>query len=164
MAYHTWNTSIRRTGLRKTRIIAVVGSLGKTTTMRSVSSVLDITPHKNAHRNFKSGLALSLLRLPISAPHGVVEVGIDQAGLMGIYARMILPDVTVVTSTEKGEKVYSERGLSMAAEMSMEQLIDKFKRNAKGIIGESKTEEAIEAILGLDDLKDISMMMRLLVP
>ncbi|NNG06275.1 MAG: hypothetical protein HKM90_00960 [Desulfobacteraceae bacterium] len=74
------------------------------------------------------------------------------------------PDVTVVTSGEAGQKIYSERGLSMATEMSQERLIDKFKRNAQGITGESKTRESIDVILGLEEQEDISMLMKLLVP
>jgi 2-methylcitrate dehydratase len=52
----------------------------------------------------------------------------------------------------------------MATEMSEERLIDKFKRNAQGIIGESKASEAIDALLGLKKQEDISMLMKLLVP
>ena len=74
------------------------------------------------------------------------------------------PDVTVVTSGEAGQKIYSERGLSMATEMSQERLIDKFKRNAQGITGESKASESIDVILGLEEQEDISMLMKLLVP
>jgi 2-methylcitrate dehydratase PrpD len=74
------------------------------------------------------------------------------------------PDVTVVTSGEAGQKIYSERGLSMATEMSQERLIDKFKRNAQGITGEAKTSESIDVILGLEEQEDISMLMKLLVP
>lgn len=74
------------------------------------------------------------------------------------------PDVTVVTSGEKGEKVYSEIGLSMDSEMSEERLIDKFKRNVQGVIGESKARESIDVILGLEEQKDISTLMKLLVP
>jgi hypothetical protein len=74
------------------------------------------------------------------------------------------PDVTVVTSGEAGQKIYTERGLSMATEMSKERLIDKFKRNAQGITGESKASESIDVILGLEEQEDISMLMKLLVP
>ncbi|NIR14317.1 MAG: MmgE/PrpD family protein [Desulfobacterales bacterium] len=74
------------------------------------------------------------------------------------------PDVTVVTSGEADQKIYSERGLSMATEMSGERLVDKFKRNVQGIIGESKASESIDVILGLEAQEDISMLMRLLVP
>ena len=74
------------------------------------------------------------------------------------------PDVTVVCSGEKGEKIYSERGLSMASEMSEERLIDKFRRNVQGVIGESKARESIDAIFGLEEQKDIATLMKLLVP
>ena len=62
------------------------------------------------------------------------------------------------------QKIYSERGLSMATEMSEERLIDKFKRNIQGITGESKAREAIDVLLGLEEQEDISLLMKLLVP
>ena len=74
------------------------------------------------------------------------------------------PDVTVVVSVRGDRKVYSERGLSMATEMSEERLIDKFKRNVQGITGESKASEAINVLLGLEEQEDISVLMKLLVP
>lgn len=74
------------------------------------------------------------------------------------------PDVTVVTSGEKDQKIFSGKGLSMATEMSEERLIDKFKRNAKGITGESKASESIDVILGLEEQEHISMLMKRLVP
>jgi hypothetical protein len=74
------------------------------------------------------------------------------------------PDVTVVASVEGEQKIFSGKGLSMTAKMSEERLIDKFRRNAQGITGESKAREATDAILGLEAQKDISMLMKLLVP
>ena len=73
-------------------------------------------------------------------------------------------DVTVVVSVGGDQKIYSERGLSMATEMSEERLIDKFKRNIQGITGESKAREAIDVLLGLEEQEDISLLMKLLVP
>ncbi|MGD9040777.1 MAG: MmgE/PrpD family protein [Desulfobacteraceae bacterium] len=74
------------------------------------------------------------------------------------------PNVTVETSGETDKKIYSERGLSMGTKMSEERLIDKFKRNTEGIIGESKASESIDVILELEEQEDISMLMDLLVP
>ncbi|MBW1996535.1 MAG: MmgE/PrpD family protein [Deltaproteobacteria bacterium] len=74
------------------------------------------------------------------------------------------PDITVVTTRGKGQKVYSERGLSIAAEMSQESLIEKFKRNTQAVIGESKAMDSVDAILRLEEQEDISGLMKLLVP
>ena len=74
------------------------------------------------------------------------------------------PDVTVVVSGGGDQKIYSERGVSLATEMSEERLIDKFKRNVQGITGESRAIEAIDVIMGLEEQEDISMLMKLLVP
>ncbi|MDY7038999.1 MAG: hypothetical protein SV375_22955, partial [Thermodesulfobacteriota bacterium] len=74
------------------------------------------------------------------------------------------PDVTVVTLNDKGKKVYSERGVSMAAEISEEGLIDKFRRNVHGVIGGYKAEKAIDTILRLENEDDISTVMQFFVP
>ena len=74
------------------------------------------------------------------------------------------PNVTVITSREEGQNIHSGRGLSKAIEMSEERLIDKFKRNAQWITGESKASDSIDVILGLEEQEDISMLMKLLVP
>jgi len=91
-------TMHRATFARRTKVVAVVGSLGKTTTTRTVRAVLEgdfsfLTP-KNAY-NF---LAISLLKTRPRDPYAVLEVGIARQGEMAGYARMIRPDIAVVTS------------------------------------------------------------------
>jgi UDP-N-acetylmuramoyl-tripeptide--D-alanyl-D-alanine ligase len=55
-------------------------------------------PRTVVNRNFKGFLALALLRIRPGQRRGVVEVGISHAGEMAPYARMLRPDVAVVTS------------------------------------------------------------------
>ncbi len=87
----------RRTGLRGTRLVAVTGSLGKTSTTTAVAAVLGAKANPDA-RNFGSFLALTLLRhRPKSRPL-VVEVGISRRGQMARYARMLRPDVVLLTA------------------------------------------------------------------
>lgn len=89
-------TMYRRAVLRHTRVVVVTGSLGKTTTARAISAALGAAAADSA--NYKSSVALSVLRIPPWRRLAVVEAGIDGPGQMIRYARMIKPDVAVMTS------------------------------------------------------------------
>jgi UDP-N-acetylmuramyl pentapeptide synthase len=88
----------RRAFLHRVRIVAVVGSFGKTTTARAVQAALGESPSQQPGANSGGWLALALLRLSPRRRHGVIEVGINGPGQMARYARTIRPDVGVVTS------------------------------------------------------------------
>ena len=88
----------RRTAVRRTRIVAVVGSFGKSTTTNAVVTALGGTPYPGSQRNISSFLARGLFRIRPGDRHAVLEVGIGEIGEMAPYARMIRPDITVVTS------------------------------------------------------------------
>lgn len=85
-------------GIPRKRLIAVVGSLGKSTTTRALRALLLETDHYQSFSNYGSRLAENLLRSPFWQPRDVLEVGISGPGQMRDYARMIRPDVVVVTS------------------------------------------------------------------
>lgn len=91
----------RRTLGRRTRVIAVVGSFGKTTTAAAIQTVLGMAPQA-PHQFFRgptyTGLALSLIRTPPWRRWAAFEVAIDGPGQMAPYARMLRPDIVVVTS------------------------------------------------------------------
>jgi len=88
----------RRTVIRKTRIVTVVGSFGKSTTVRSVLKALGGDVHKAFDLNAYSSVARALLRTRPHDRHAVIEVGIDGLGQMAVYAGVIRPDIAVVTS------------------------------------------------------------------
>lgn len=88
----------RRTLVRRVRVVAVVGSLGKSTTTRAVAAALGAPSHPDMLRNSWSLLALAILRLQRRQPHAVIEVGIAGPGQMRGYAGMVRPDITVVTA------------------------------------------------------------------
>ncbi|MFC1883724.1 Mur ligase family protein [Thermodesulfobacteriota bacterium] len=88
----------RRTIIRNVRIVAIIGSLGKTTTARAVATGLGIPVHPNIGRNANVQVAKALLRIRPGNSHGVIEVGVSNTGQMKKYARLIRPDMTVVTS------------------------------------------------------------------
>lgn len=88
----------RRTLVRNTHVVAVVGSFGKSTTVRAVSAALGVQVHPDFELNAFSSVARAVLRIRHNDRHAVIEAGIDQPGQMADYARVIRPDITVVTS------------------------------------------------------------------
>jgi amino acid adenylation domain-containing protein len=103
---HLWKSSLevtrwyRRTLGRHTRVIAVTGTHGKTTTTRAVKAALGVavTPWTDANANCYAFVPQALARHGWRPPHAVVEVGIGSPGQMRRYARALRPDVAVVTS------------------------------------------------------------------
>lgn len=87
----------RRTLLRPTGVIAVVGSFGKTTTTRAVAAALGPECCSKAIGNARSFIADAVLRISPGAPWAVLEVGIDGPGQMERLARMVHPRIVVVT-------------------------------------------------------------------
>ena len=101
----------RRTILRRTTVVAVVGSYGKTTTTRAVAAALGLG-EQPLRGNSWSYLAWSVLRHRVGSPL-VIEVGISRPGQMRAYARMLRPDLVVVTSVG-GEHRISLDGIETA--------------------------------------------------
>jgi UDP-N-acetylmuramoyl-tripeptide--D-alanyl-D-alanine ligase len=114
-----------RTALRGTRVIAVVGSFGKTTAVRACAAALALEPDSDRGKNAWSGLARTILRVRRGERRAVFEVGIDGPGQMRGYSRLLRPDVAVVmsigsehhrslatTETTRDEKAEMVRGLA----------------------------------------------------
>jgi len=87
----------RRLALRHTCLVVVIGSFGKTTTARAISVALGGMDQDVNWYNFKSGVATAVLKIPPWRRFAVIEAGIDGVGQMIQYAKMIRPDVAVVT-------------------------------------------------------------------
>jgi UDP-N-acetylmuramoyl-tripeptide--D-alanyl-D-alanine ligase len=87
----------RRTLLRRVAIVAVVGSFGKTTTTRAVLSALGLEAARHTGWNARAALADAILCISPRAKHAVIEAGISGKGQMEGYARLLRPDIAVVT-------------------------------------------------------------------
>ncbi len=85
---------------RRPRIVAVIGSVGKTTTMRTVSAALGLQVSRPAFLNANSHAAVgrALLSVRPWQTHAVLEVAINGPGQMRIQATTVRPDVVVVTA------------------------------------------------------------------
>ena len=104
VSYHAWPilagvaAAYRRSLARGTRVVAVTGSFGKTTTARAIATALGEQPRPDIGFNARAYLALPILRIRPGQRHEVIEVGISRPGDMSAYARVLGPDVAVVTS------------------------------------------------------------------
>ncbi len=88
----------RRRLARTTRVVAVVGTFGKTTTTRATLAALGMDPESAAAHNSWSAIAQRILAARPTDRHVVLEVGIDGPGQMQRYAELVQPDAVVVTS------------------------------------------------------------------
>ncbi|EJT05124.1 UDP-N-acetylmuramoylalanyl-D-glutamyl-2,6-diaminopimelate--D-alanyl-D-alanine ligase [Rhizobium sp. CCGE 510] len=85
----------------KARIIAVTGSVGKTTTKEMLRHVL--SPSGKVHASVASfnnhwGVPLTLARMPEDTDYGVFEVGMNHPGEIRPLVAMIRPDVVIITT------------------------------------------------------------------
>jgi UDP-N-acetylmuramyl pentapeptide synthase len=104
IAYRSWPLLSRlarlnrHTLVRKTRVIAVAGSFGKSTTTRAIAAALGVPEHASMLSNSWFWIAFALLRIRPGQRHAVIEVGISKPGQMKGYARTVGPDVAVITA------------------------------------------------------------------
>ena len=83
------------------RVVAVTGSVGKTTTkemLRSALSAFGATHAAEASYNNHWGVPLTLARMPSAAAFAAVEVGMNNAGEILPLACLAVPHVAVVTT------------------------------------------------------------------
>ncbi len=85
------------------QVIAVTGSVGKTTTkemLRTVLASFGPTHAAVASYNNQWGVPLTLARMPPDAVFCVAEIGMNHPGEIAPLARLARPDVAVITAIE----------------------------------------------------------------
>jgi UDP-N-acetylmuramoyl-tripeptide--D-alanyl-D-alanine ligase len=83
------------------QVIAVTGSVGKTSTKEALRRVLGAqgeTHASVASFNNHWGVPLSLARCPATARFAVFEIGMNHAGEIGPLVKMVRPQVAIVTT------------------------------------------------------------------
>ncbi len=83
------------------KMLAVTGSVGKTTTkemLRAALSAFGPTHAAEASYNNHWGVPLTLARLPANAAFCVAEIGMNHAGEIAPLARLVAPHVAIVTA------------------------------------------------------------------
>jgi len=84
-------------------IIAVTGSVGKTSTKEMLRLALAATGETYANEgslNNHWGVPLSLARLPATAHYGVFELGMNHAGELTALSKQVRPHVALITNIE----------------------------------------------------------------
>ncbi len=85
------------------RVVAITGSVGKTGAKEALGRVLSAqapTFASPASFNNQFGVPLSLAALPPEARYGVFELGMNHPGEIAPLARMVRPDVALITTVE----------------------------------------------------------------
>ncbi len=85
------------------RIVAVTGSVGKTSTKEALALALrsDGETHAStASFNNHWGVPLSLARLPLSARYAVFEIGMNHPGEITPLVRLVRPHIAIITAIE----------------------------------------------------------------
>src|ERR1700742_1229366 len=85
------------------KVIAVTGSVGKTSTKEALRAVLGAQGETHASAasfNNHWGLPLSLARCPASARYAIFEIGMNHAGEIEPLVKMVRPHVAIVTTVE----------------------------------------------------------------
>jgi UDP-N-acetylmuramoyl-tripeptide--D-alanyl-D-alanine ligase len=101
------------------RLIAVTGSVGKTTTKEMLRTALAAqapTHAAVASYNNHWGLPLTLARLPADAAYCVAEIGMNHAGEIAPLARLARPHVAVITAIAPAHIGYLGSLAAIAAE------------------------------------------------
>jgi UDP-N-acetylmuramoyl-tripeptide--D-alanyl-D-alanine ligase len=83
------------------RVIAVTGSVGKTTTKEMLRACLSrLGPTHAADKSFNNhwGVPLTLSRMPADTRYGVFEIGMNHAGEITPLTKMVRPHVAIVTT------------------------------------------------------------------
>ncbi|KUF09165.1 UDP-N-acetylmuramoyl-tripeptide--D-alanyl-D-alanine ligase [Pseudoponticoccus marisrubri] len=94
--------ALGRAGRARTqaRVVAVTGSVGKTSTKEMLRTVLGAQGRVHAAEksyNNHWGVPLTLARMPREAEFAVIEIGMNHPGEIAPLARMARPDVALVT-------------------------------------------------------------------
>lgn len=84
-------------------IIAVTGSVGKTSVKESISRLLGEqgkTVATTGNLNNDIGVPLSLARLPADTKYGIFELGMNHAGEMRGLTKLVRPHIAIITNVE----------------------------------------------------------------
>ncbi|MEO6582181.1 MAG: UDP-N-acetylmuramoyl-tripeptide--D-alanyl-D-alanine ligase [Sphingomicrobium sp.] len=85
------------------KIMAVTGSVGKTSTKEAIYAALERWRPGRVHRSVKSynnhtGVPVSLARMPRDTDFAVLELGMSNAGEIAALTRMVRPHVALITA------------------------------------------------------------------
>lgn len=92
-----WQLGVAARARFQGKILAVTGSVGKTTTKEMLRLVLD-APATEGNLNNHLGAPLTLARLPKDAPFAILELGMNHAGELTELTALAKPHLAIVTT------------------------------------------------------------------
>ena len=163
---HKLATNYRRLMPPTTRVVAITGSCGKTTTKELIASVLGerfSIVETTANHNNQIGVPLNLLRLDATNEFGVFELGTSRPGEIALLAGMAKPDIGVITNVGLGHVEFFGDEAGVAREKGA--LLEVLPRNGDGLAvlnaddkwcSELRTRtRATVVTVGIDNFADI---------
>lgn len=102
-ALHNIASYYIKNALVNAKIIAITGSVGKTTTKDMLYAVLSqhgISHTNEGNLNNNIGLPLTILKAPINCQYLILEMGMNKAGEIKELSEISNPDIAVITSIE----------------------------------------------------------------
>ena len=135
------------------RVIAVTGSVGKTTTkemLRLAFQALGPTHASEKSYNNHWGVPLTLARMPATTRYAIFEIGMNHAGEITPLTGMVRPHVALITTVENAhiENFANEEGIADAKaeiftglEPSGTALINLDNRHAARLIASARTRQ-----------------------
>ena len=87
----------------KATILAVTGSVGKTSTKEALSLICltaGTTFCNSGNFNNDLGLPITLASMPLNVQYGIFELGMNHAGEIEVLTNIVQPDIAVITAIE----------------------------------------------------------------
>ncbi|MCW9043602.1 MAG: UDP-N-acetylmuramoyl-tripeptide--D-alanyl-D-alanine ligase [Pseudopelagicola sp.] len=119
----------------KARVVAVTGSVGKTSTKEMLRAMLagqGKTHASVASYNNHWGVPLTLARMPADTDYAVIEIGMNHPGEIAPLARLARPDVALITTVAAVHLEAFEDVAAIAAEKAA--LLDGLDRSGVAIL------------------------------
>lgn len=91
--------------ISKAKIIAVTGSVGKTSTKEAIKIMLK--SYGNVHASYGTfnnslGVPLTLASMPDDTDYAVIEMGMNAKGELSALSNQVIPDIAVITTISEG--------------------------------------------------------------
>jgi UDP-N-acetylmuramoyl-tripeptide--D-alanyl-D-alanine ligase len=150
--------------------IAVTGSSGKTTSKEILGAVLSRTAPtimNKGNQNSETGVPLTAFRVDASYTYAIFEMGINHRGEMDALARIVRPDIAVITNignahigllgsrqaiAEEKKKITSQfTGTQKLFVPEDEEFLEFLSRDVRGKVI-AYGEKSIKGLLGKEDL------------
>ena len=91
--------------ISKAKIIAVTGSVGKTSTKEAIKIML--SAYGNVHASYGTfnnslGVQLTLASMPDNTEYAIIEMGMSAKGELSAISNQVIPDIAVITTISEG--------------------------------------------------------------